>query len=104
MISKLLAEASEEASQKSFCDEEQGKSNKAKEAKSMQLDSMQARLDRAKAMSAELSDKTQELQAELADIEKATAEAEKMRNEEHATYLKASKDYKDAAEAVEEAI
>merc|ERR1719389_420718 len=44
------------------------------------------------------------LQSELSEMEKATAEATKLRNEEHPSYLVASKDYKDAAEAVTEAI
>merc|ERR1719326_2868754 len=94
MIAKLMAEAAEEASQKAFCDEEMGKSNKEKEAK----------LDHATATTAELEDAIKELQAELAEIDKATAEATKLRNEEHATYVKASKDFKEAAQAVEDAI
>jgi DNA repair exonuclease SbcCD ATPase subunit len=104
MIAKLVAEANEEASQKAFCDEEMAKSNKEKENKNMRLDKLQAKLDHATATTAELEDAIKELQAELADIDKATAEATKLRNEEHATYEKASKDYKAGAQAVEDAI
>merc|ERR1719428_1880305 len=104
MIAKLVAEANEEASQKAFCDEEMGKSTREKESKSMRIDKLTAKLDRATATTAELKDAIKELQAELAEIDKATGEATKIRNEEHATYTKASKDFKEAAQAVEDAI
>merc|ERR1719393_355576 len=104
MIAKLVAEANEEASQKAFCDEEMGKSTKEKESKSMRIDKLTAKLDRATATTAELKDAIKELQAELAEIDKATGEVTKIRNEEHATYTKASKDFKEAAQAVEDAI
>jgi len=44
------------------------------------------------------------LEGEIAELDAGTAEATKVRNEEHATYLKASRDFKDAAEAVTQAI
>merc|ERR550514_1735244 len=65
---------------------------------------MSSRLDKATSESAQLADTIKELQAELAEIEKANGEAMKLRQEEHENYLKASKDYKDAAQAVEDAI
>jgi len=104
MIAKLVAEANEEATQQAFCDEEQGKSNKQKDAKSARLDELNARLDQASAKTEELKDLIKELQAEIADIDKATGEATKLRAEERATYEKASKDFKDAGKAVEQAI
>jgi len=104
MIAKLITEANEEASQKQFCDEEKGKSNKAKEDLSTKIDKKTSELDKAKAESAKLTDTVKELQAELAEIDKAAGEAMKLRSEEHANFLKASKDYKDASEAIEDAI
>merc|ERR1719191_669141 len=104
MIAKLVAEANEEATQKAFCDEEQGKSNKQKETKSMKIDDIQARLDKATSTTGELQNAIKELQKELADIDTGVQEATKLRAEEHATYLKASKDFKDSAAAVESAI
>merc|ERR1719335_1728916 len=104
MIAKLLAEASEEASQKSFCDEEKAKSNAAKDATSTKIDKTTSRIDKAVSESETLKNTIKELQAELAEIDKGNGEAIKLRSEEHANFLKASKDYKDAAEAVEDAI
>merc|ERR1719375_1557754 len=104
MISKLLKEAQEEATQKAFCDEEMGKSNKAKEEKTLTLDKLQSRLDKASARKAELAQAVKDLEAEIASLDASTAEATKIRNEEHETYLKASKDFGDAAKATEMAI
>merc|ERR1719428_2814253 len=104
MIAKLLKEAQEEATQKAFCDEEMGKSNKAKEEKTLTLNKLQSRIDKAAARKAELEQAIKDLEAEIAELDKGTAEATKLRAEEHESYLKASKDYGDAAAATEKAI
>merc|ERR1719217_1536171 len=104
MIAKLLKEAQVEATQKAFCDEEMGKSNKAKDQKTMTLEKLNARIDKASARKAELEQAVKDLEAEVAELDKATAEATKIRNEENANYQKASKDYGDAAAATEKAI
>merc|ERR1719161_3474969 len=104
MIAKLLKEAQEEATQKAFCDEEMGKSNKAKEEKTLTLDKLQSRIDKASARKAELEQAIKDLETEIAELDAGPAEATKIRNAEHETYLKASKDYGDAAAATEKAI
>merc|ERR1719161_535476 len=96
MISKLLKEAQEEATQKAFCDEEMGKSNKAKEEKTNTLNKLQTRIDQAAARKAELEGIIKTLESEIADIDKGTAEATKLRTEENENYQVASKDYGDA--------
>merc|ERR1719456_703543 len=104
MIEDLVNQANEEASQKAFCDEETAKSTKSKEEKMMKLDKFQARIDDAATSKAELAQDIKTLQAELAKSDAALATATKIRNEEHAEYLVASKDYKDSANAVMAAI
>merc|ERR1719421_1525281 len=81
-----------------------GKSNAAKEEKSMKLEKTQARLDKAATTKAELEASVKETEAEIAALDKADAEATKIRQEESAANAKASKDFKDSAEAVTEAI
>merc|ERR1719324_1553661 len=76
MIAKLVAEAAEEADQKSFCDEEIGES---------------------KAKQADLSGKLDKTSARI-------AEAAAVRQQEHEEYIKASTDFKDSAAAVAKAI
>merc|ERR1719191_2586636 len=104
MIAKLVQEAQEEATQKAFCDEEMGKSKKAAAEKGLTLDKLQSRLDQASARKAELELSIKELEGEIATLDAGTAEATKLRNEEHTTYLKSSKDFADAATATEKAI
>merc|ERR1719321_1637885 len=104
MVAKLVSEANEEASQKSFCDEEKAKSAKEQEAKSMRSDDLQSRLDTATSAQASKNEDIKELQKEIAELDASVASATKLRAEEHATYLKASADFKGAAQAVEEAI
>jgi len=103
MISKLVEQANAEASQKSFCDEETAKSKKAQGEKSLTLDKLNSRIETAAATKAQLGQAITDLQADLAALDKGTAEATKIRAEEKATYEKESSDYKKAAKAIEEA-
>merc|ERR1719375_215206 len=81
-----------------------GKSNKAKEEKTLTLNKLQSRIDKASARKAELEQAIKDLEAEIAELDSSMAEATKIRNAEHESYLKASKDYGDAAAATEKAI
>merc|ERR1719160_153936 len=79
MIAKLLKEAEEEATQKAFCDKEMGASTKSKEEKTMTLDKLQARIDGATSTIAENTEAIKTLEAEVAEIDKAQAEATTIR-------------------------
>jgi len=70
----------------------------------MTSDKLKSRIDMATTTKAQLEDKVKELEAEVAALTKGDAEATTIRSEEHATYLKASADFKDAAMAVQGAI
>merc|ERR1719169_140759 len=104
MIAKLLKEAQEEATQKAFCDTEMGKSKASQEEKTATLDKLGARIDGATSTIAELTEAIKTLESEVAEIDKAQAEATALRTTEHEDYLTASKDFKDSAEAVAKAI
>merc|ERR1719160_1850893 len=104
MIAKLTKEAAEEADQKSFCDEEISES-KAKQADlSGKLDKTSARMAKAEADKAKLTEEIKMLEQEIAEIDAGQAEATKVRQKEHEEYLKASSDFKDSAAAVAKAI
>jgi hypothetical protein len=104
MIAKLTAEAAEEADQKSFCDEEMSES-KAKQADlSGKLDKISARISKAESGKAKLLEDIKMLENAISEIDAGQAEATKVRQEEHAEFLKASKDFKDSAAAVAKAI
>merc|ERR1719487_2824546 len=104
MIAKLLKEAEEEATQKAFCDTEMGKSKTSQAEKTETLGKLTARIDGASTTIAENTEAIKTLESEIAEIDKAQAEATSIRTTEHEDYLKASKDFKDSAEAVAKAI
>jgi hypothetical protein len=104
MIAKLVNEANEAATQQAFCEEEKSKSVAAKDEKTMTIDSLMSRMDKASSTKGLLEQKVKELEAEIAALDAGTAEATKIRTEEKATYVKASSDFKLAAESVEKAI
>merc|ERR1719171_3020263 len=70
----------------------------------MTLDKLKARMDGASTTIAELTEAVKTLEAEIAEIDKAMAEATEIRTKENTEYKKASKDFKDSAEAVARAI
>jgi len=104
MIAKLMKEAQEDATHEAFCQEEMGKSTNSKEIKTISANKHKTRMDQATTTIAELTEASRQLEAEMAEIDKAQAEATKVREEEHEDYVKASTDYRDSAEAVARAI
>jgi len=104
MIAKLTKEAAEEADLKSFCDEETAESKKKQAELTAKLDKTNARISKAVASKAKLTEEIKLLEEQIAEIDSANAEATKIRGEEHEEYLKSSKDLKDSAEAVAKAI
>merc|ERR1719453_2215263 len=70
----------------------------------MKVEKLQTRIDDSEAKINELTEGVKTLEAEVAEIDKAQAEATKIRTTEHEEYMKASKDFKDSAEAVAKAI
>jgi hypothetical protein len=100
MIEKLLKEAQEEATQKAFCDKEMGASKTTEAQKTATIEKLQTRIDSNTARIAELEEAVKTLEAEVADIDKAQAEATAIRNDEKADNLAAIKDFRDSADAV----
>merc|ERR1719191_1797011 len=104
MIEKLMKEAEEDATHEAFCEEETAKSKKTEKQKSGEADKFKNRIDTAETTIATLTADIKTLQGEVAEIDKADAAATKLRQSENAEYKKASKDFKDSAEAVAKAI
>jgi chromosome segregation ATPase len=104
MISKLVKEAGEEADQKAFCDEETSESKSKQADLTGKLDKTSARIEKAEAGKAKLTEEVKNLESEIADIDAGQAEATVNRNKEHEEFLKVSADAKDSATAVAKAI
>jgi chromosome segregation ATPase len=104
LIEKLEKEAAEAADTHAFCEEEKKKNADATDKTQATLDKLDARLDKAQAKTAELNERITELSDEIAAIDESIAEATKIRQEEKATFTKANADFKEAADAVSDAI
>jgi len=104
MISKLTAEAAEEANQKAFCDEEMGKSKKALGIKGMKLEKLSARIDQGSTRKLQLLEEVKGLEGDVAEIDRANAEATNIRQQEHTEFKKAQSDYKSSENACAQAV
>eukprot|EP00746_Dinoflagellata_sp_MGD_P071497 gnl/MRDRNA2_/MRDRNA2_29113_c0_seq2.p1 gnl/MRDRNA2_/MRDRNA2_29113_c0~~gnl/MRDRNA2_/MRDRNA2_29113_c0_seq2.p1 ORF type:complete len:691 (-),score=253.79 gnl/MRDRNA2_/MRDRNA2_29113_c0_seq2:14-2086(-) len=104
MIDKLVKEAQEAATHEAFCQEEMGKTKKAQDDKTMKLDKYTTRVDEGVSKIAEMKEAIKNLESEVADIDKTQAEATTLRTKEHEEYSRASKDFKDSANAVAQAV
>jgi hypothetical protein len=104
MIAKLEAEASAEATEKSYCDEQIAKT----EAKKADLEATNAKLtskiDKQVAKSTSLKAEVKELQAELANLAKSQAEMDKIRVDEHAAFSTAKADLGEGLAGVRKAL
>jgi len=101
---KLEKEAAEAASLHEFCKEEKKKTTDAKDKKSMVIETLETRLDKAGAKKNQLEEDVATLSSEVSSIDNAQAEALKMRTEDHNQFMKSEADLKEAADAVGDAI
>jgi chromosome segregation ATPase len=104
MIANLMEQAQQEADHESFCKEELAKSAKTRDTKASYVEKYQARVDAAEAGITELKQEIATLHAEISEIDKSNAEATKLRTEEKAEFEKSSKDYKESADAIVQAV
>merc|ERR1719316_846784 len=88
MIATLMKQASEEASAKSFCDEELSKSKAKQDKITGTLDKTTSRLEKAEAAKAEIIEMKKETMAEIAQDDSDQAEATEIRHEDHADFVK----------------
>jgi DNA repair exonuclease SbcCD ATPase subunit len=92
MIKKLEADASSDATEKGYCDEELAKTEAKKAELDEDISKLTTNIDQSSARSAGLKAEVKELQSELATLEKEQASAEAYRQEEHANYVQAKSD------------
>merc|ERR1719321_535749 len=104
LIGKLEKEAAEAASLHQFCQEEKNKTKEAMKKSTMTIEKLDTRLEKAETTKQELEETIAANSEELAALDKGNAEATKIRNEEHATFVKVDADFTAAAEAVDDAI
>mmetsp|Transcript_74135 Transcript_74135/g.197654 ORF Transcript_74135/g.197654 Transcript_74135/m.197654 type:complete len:609 (-) Transcript_74135:32-1858(-) len=104
MIDRLEKDAAAEASQKAFCDKEYAKSKAKKQETESSIESLSAKINRAEARVAKLKREIATLTDELSTIAADQSEATKLRQEQHAAFLVAEKDYSDGLEGLNQAL
>merc|ERR1719240_1214700 len=104
LIDKLEKEAAEAASLHQFCQEEKNKTADAMEKKEMEIEKLDTRLEKASTSKQDLEESIASASEEIASMQKSEAELTKIRNEEHAAYMKVDADFTAAAEAVDDAL
>lgn len=104
LISKLEKEAAEAASLHQFCQEEKNKTADAMEKKEMELEKLSTRIEKASTSKQDLEEQVATASEEIAAMQKSEAEMTKIRNEQHAAYVKVDTEFTAAAEAVDDAL
>merc|ERR550514_2698059 len=79
MVDKLVADAAEEADHKAWCDKETAESREKIEDHSSAIDKYNARIDKAEAAIAQLTEEMAKTQTFLHNLAKMQAEMDKMR-------------------------
>ena len=92
MISKLENEASAEASEKAYCDEQIAKTEEKKAELEQDISKLTSKIDVAAANAARLKEEVAETQSELAELAKSQSEMDRIRQESHAAFVQAKAD------------
>lgn len=104
MISRLLTEAEEDASQKAYCDKEMSETKTKKEDLEAEIDDLSTKIDKMSATSAKLKEEVADLQKELADLASSQAEMDKLRQEEKEAYAANKAEMEEGLEGVKMAL
>merc|ERR1719387_2658208 len=104
LISKLEADAANEASEKAYCDEQMTKTEAKKAEIEEDLGKLSTAIDKASAKSTSLKEEVKKLQAELAALAKSQADADEIRAESHSDYTVAKADLEEGLAGVRKAL
>merc|ERR1712012_1154399 len=104
LINRLQAEASSEASHKSYCDEETSKANEKKEDLEAEIAKHSSKLETAVSRSTILDGEISALQSELGALSKRQLQMDTMRADERDVFAKAKADLEQGISGVQKAI
>merc|ERR1719240_1016564 len=104
MIERLIKEGEEEASHKAYCDTEMGKTKKRRGELEHDVETLSAKIDKAKSTSAKPKEEVAQLNKELADIATSQAEVEKLHAEAGEVFKETKADLEQGLEGVRMAL
>merc|ERR1712061_65770 len=104
LIARLEAEGEADATHKAYCDKEIHESNVKRDDKTNEINKLSTAIDEMSARSAQLKEEVAALQKALADLAASQAEMDKMRQEEHADYVKNRAEMEQGREGVKLAL
>merc|ERR1719215_866921 len=104
MIAKLQSQASSEATEKAYCDEQMAKTEEKKGDLEDDISKLTSKIDKAASASASLKEAVQRLQSELSALAKSQAEVDKIRRESNAAYGQAKVDLESGLQGVRKAL
>lgn len=104
LLTKLQSEAQNDATEKSYCDEELAKTEAKKAELDAEMTKLSTKMDQVTSASAGLKADVKELQATLAQLERSQAEIDGIRMKSHEAYLQANGDLELGLQGIRQAI
>jgi len=104
MVKQLEKEASAEASQKQFCDEELAQTRQKKEDDSKSLHKLTTRLDKVTAGLADVKQEVAEISQELAELAASKSELDILRHEQKGEFAEQKSELEQASSGVKQAL
>lgn len=104
MITRLEKEGAEEADHKAYCDAEMAKTKKHREELEYDVETIGAKIDKAKTKSVKLKEEVTELSREIAEITKIQGEADQIRVDEHKAFVQTKADLEEGLNGIRAAL
>eukprot|EP00746_Dinoflagellata_sp_MGD_P000698 gnl/MRDRNA2_/MRDRNA2_101260_c0_seq1.p1 gnl/MRDRNA2_/MRDRNA2_101260_c0~~gnl/MRDRNA2_/MRDRNA2_101260_c0_seq1.p1 ORF type:complete len:716 (-),score=232.02 gnl/MRDRNA2_/MRDRNA2_101260_c0_seq1:8-2155(-) len=104
MIERLEKEGAEEADHKAYCDAEMAKTKKHREELEYDVETVGAKIDKAKTKSAKLKEEVAELSKEIAEITKMQGESDQIRQDEHKAFVQTKADLEEGLNGIRAAL
>jgi len=104
MVDRLEKEGAEEATHKAWCDEQTAETKVKTLELNHDIETLTAKMDKAKSRSIKLKDEVAGLQSALADVAKSTAQLDSVRREENAAFKEAKTDLEQGLKGVRMAL